>query len=154
MHSHFFPTESNSIGWNRISSIGSRIHNRHVLDEIKTANMFFRIPTLNYFSSLLSYQFKRKDTRVFRIPPQDFRIGCPKVQIWGELGVQFLFIPLHYTPKIWVLGCPKSAIGCPKGTWTPLWLKPYIRKVNLIWRSIFFFPPNFSQTAMGWGHSQ
>ena len=45
---------------------------------------------------------------------QDFRIRCPKIHIWGELGVQFLFIPLHYTQKIWILGCPKSAIGCPK----------------------------------------
>ena len=47
---------------------------------------------------------------------QDFRSGCPKIHIWGELGVQFLFIPLHYTPKIWILGCPKSAIWCPKDT--------------------------------------
>ena len=47
---------------------------------------------------------------------QDFRIGCPKIHIWGELGVQFLFIPLHYTHKIWILGCPKSTIGCPKDT--------------------------------------
>ena len=54
---------------------------------------------------------------------QDFRIGCPKIHICGELGVQFLFIPLHYTQKIWILGCPKSAIGCPKDTQTPLWLK-------------------------------
>ena len=36
---------------------------------------------------------------------QDFRIGCPKRHIWGELGVQFLFNPLHYTQKIWILGC-------------------------------------------------
>ena len=27
------------------------------------------------------------------------RIGCPKIHIWGELGVQFFFIPLHYTQK-------------------------------------------------------
>ena len=31
---------------------------------------------------------------------QDFRIGCPKIHIWGEFGVRFLFIPLHYTQKI------------------------------------------------------
>ena len=55
---------------------------------------------------------------------QDFRIGYPKI-IWGELGVQFFFIPLHYTQKIWILGCPKSAIGCPKDTQTPLWLKAW-----------------------------
>ena len=30
---------------------------------------------------------------------QDFRIGCPKIHIWSELGVQFLFIPLHNTQK-------------------------------------------------------
>ena len=37
--------------------------------------------------------------------------------LMGELGVQFLFIPLHYTQKIWIL-----AMGCPtKGhTDTPL----------------------------------
>ena len=29
----------------------------------------------------------------------NFRIGYPKIHIWGELGVQFLFIPLHYTQK-------------------------------------------------------
>ena len=34
-----------------------------------------------------------------------------------------LFIPLNYTQIIWILGCPKSAIGCPKDTRTPLWLK-------------------------------
>ena len=45
---------------------------------------------------------------------QDFRIGCPKMHIWGEYGVQLFFIPLQYTQKIWILGCPKSAIGCPK----------------------------------------
>ena len=45
---------------------------------------------------------------------QDFRIGCPKIHIWGELGVQFLFIP--YTQKIWILGCLKD-------TGTPIWLK-------------------------------
>ena len=50
---------------------------------------------------------------------QDFRIGCTKICVWGELGVQFLFIPLHLTQKIWILGCPKSAIGCPKDTQTP-----------------------------------
>ena len=32
---------------------------------------------------------------------QDIRIGCPTIHMWGELGVQFLFIPLHYTQKIW-----------------------------------------------------
>ena len=41
----------------------------------------------------------------------------------SELGVQFLFIPLHYTQQMWILGCPKSAIGCPKDTRTSLWLK-------------------------------
>ena len=30
---------------------------------------------------------------------QDFRIGCPKIHVCGELGVQFCFIPLHYTQK-------------------------------------------------------
>ena len=54
---------------------------------------------------------------------QDFWIGRLKIHIWGELGVQFLFIPLHYTQNIWILGCPKSAIGCPKDTRTPLRLK-------------------------------
>ena len=29
---------------------------------------------------------------------QDFRIGCPKINIWDDLGVQFLFIP--YTKSI------------------------------------------------------
>ena len=46
-----------------------------------------------------------------------------KIQIWGELCVQFLFMSLYYTQKIWILGCPKSTIGCPKDTWIPLWLK-------------------------------
>ena len=30
---------------------------------------------------------------------QNFRIGCPKIHIWAELGVQILFIPSHYTQK-------------------------------------------------------
>ena len=50
---------------------------------------------------------------------QDFRIGCPKYTFWVNLGVQFLFIPLHHTQKIWILGCPKSAIAYPKDTRTP-----------------------------------
>ena len=54
---------------------------------------------------------------------QDFRIGCPKIHIWGALGVEFLFIPLHYTQKIWIFGCPNSALGCQKDTRTLLWLK-------------------------------
>ena len=45
---------------------------------------------------------------------QDFRISCPKIHIWGELCVQFLFILLHYTQTILILGCPKSAEECPK----------------------------------------
>ena len=36
---------------------------------------------------------------------QDFRIGCPKIHIWDDLGVQFLFIPLHYTQKVLILRC-------------------------------------------------
>ena len=28
--------------------------------------------------------------------------------------------------KNWILGCPKSEIGCPKDTWTPLWLKAWV----------------------------
>ena len=31
---------------------------------------------------------------------QDFRIGCSKIHVWGELGVQFSFTPLHYTQKL------------------------------------------------------
>ena len=31
---------------------------------------------------------------------QDFRIGCQKIQIWGELDVQFLFIPLHTQTRL------------------------------------------------------
>ena len=64
------------------------------------------------------------------IARKEFRIGCPKVLIWGELGVQFFFIPLHYTQKIWILGCPKSAIGCQKDTRAPLWLKE-IQKLSV-----------------------
>ena len=37
-----------------------------------------------------------KPSQCFQGFSQDFRIGCPKIQIWGELGVQFFFIPLHY----------------------------------------------------------
>ena len=38
---------------------------------------------------------------------QDIRIGYPNIHIWGKLDVQFLFISLHYTQKIWILGGPK-----------------------------------------------
>ena len=31
-------------------------------------------------------------SRGFRAFSQDFKIGCPKIHIWDELGVQFLFI--------------------------------------------------------------
>ena len=37
-----------------------------------------------------------------RLTHHDFRIGCPNRHIWGELGVQFLFVPLNYTHKIWI----------------------------------------------------
>ena len=52
-------------------------------------------------------------------------LGVQKYTFGGELGVQFLFIPLHYTQKIWILGCPKSVIGCPNDIRTPLWLKAW-----------------------------
>ena len=48
---------------------------------------------------------------------QDFRIWCTKIKhIWGELGVQLLFIPWHCI--IHKKYGPKSAIGCPKDTRT------------------------------------
>ena len=73
---------------------------------------------------------------------QDLRIRCSKLHIWGELDVQFFVIPLHYTQKIRILGCPKSAIGCPKDTHTPLWLKTWFQdcKLSLCLFQLFLSP--------------
>ena len=69
-----------------------------------------------------------------------FRIGCPKINIWGELGVQFLFIPLLYR-----LYTKNMDIGCPKDTRTPFWLKACLVDLNdnvllkLSWWCIYFY---------------
>ena len=51
-------------------------------------------------------------------------LGFQKHTFGVNSGVQFLFITLHYKyKKIWVLGFPKSAVGCPKDTLTPSGLR-------------------------------
>ena len=79
----------------------------------------------NRFNIIHEKGYKSFSWRALQGFSQDFRIGCPKTQIWGELGVQVLIIPLHYTQKLWILGHPKD-------TQTPLWLSP-----GALFRSIF-----------------
>ena len=83
---------------------------------------------------------------------QDFRIGCPKYTLrvnW--VSNSFLSHCIIHQKYIWQ--CPKSAIGCPKDTRTPLWLKAccYIFKCILcfLWHQILFFIP-FARLVTVW----
>ena len=55
---------------------------------------------------------------------QDFRIGCPKIRIWGELGVPILFHPIALYTKNMNFRVSKISNRVSKDTQTPLWLKP------------------------------
>ena len=96
--------------------------------------------------NVLQKKLRKKDCLLKKIPGQGrnralariWELGVQKYTFGVELGVQFLFIPLHYTQKIWILGCPKSAIGCPKDTRTPLWLKACVGSTILFSRAAFF----------------
>ena len=50
----------------------------------------------NRFNIIHEKGYKSFSWRALQGFSQNFRIGCSKIQIWGELGVQFLIIPLHY----------------------------------------------------------
>ena len=49
---------------------------------------------------------------------------------FGWIGCPIPFYPIALYTKLWILGCPNSAVGCPKDTRTTIWLKA--------WRQLMF----------------
>ena len=74
-------------------------------------------------SFILTQQSMGKNEYGIRVLAWISELGVQKYTFylrWIECPIPFHPIALY--KKIWILGCPKSAIGCPKDTQTPLWL--------------------------------
>ena len=65
---------------------------------------------------------------------QDLSIGCPKMHIWVNwVSNSFSSHCIKYT-KIWILGCPNSAVGCLKPR-----VQTWSRLPGTVWRGLIFF---------------
>ena len=82
----------------------------------KFVYLIYAYSSIKRFTEMLSPPLFRALARISELGVQKYTFGVN----WVSNSFSSHCI-IHL--KIWILGCPKSATGCPKDTRTPLWLK-------------------------------